>query len=48
MISKLALIIIALKLILAGIDNRKAVRRVARDYDVDFSELWKLIPDKFK
>jgi len=46
--STIILITLVIKLILAGIDSKKAVERVTKKSEMDFASLWKLLPDFLK
>ena len=47
-VSIIKLIASAISLILAGVESKNAVKRIANDYNVDFSTLWNELPDMFK
>ena len=48
MSKKLALVMLAIKLILAGINSKNAVNRIAKKNDLSFSAIWQELPDVFK
>ena len=47
-VSIVKLIASAISLILAGVESKNAVERIADDYNIDFSTLWNELPDIFK